>query len=461
MAENTEAIIITKKDRAELARMLRDEVKASLVALGDFHTRIGEWNRAYEGILTRKDEPWDNCANLHVPLTQWQVDTIAANICQIVFGTDPPIHIEPAEGGDAEGAASLMQWLRYLTHRLALPQGKGKQTSLAVSKHGTAMMKLTQHERVERIRSRKIEDGDESIAESVRVRTMPRLDFVPLRDFVICPATALSIADAVGVGDRKRVRLAEVKQRENSGFYEKGTLKALEEGGPDEERQADEVQVVMGIAAGQHEHKSLDSWERWELIWALPLTETEKGWRYDPKAGEERDCLVTIIGDEPVMARCILYPWFHNRRHYIPFRILPREAQFFGRSIPEILKGLQDEIDTEHNQRTDLRSFILKPPLIVVDGSQIQDAEGKKIITWKPGAPIYVNEKDALTWMPPPTQAFDSVLEEGLNIGYAERATAATEAKLGKREPGEKTLGEIQITEAQGNVRFEDMVQAF
>jgi len=457
-------IIIAKKDREVLARMIQDEINASLRSLEDFHAKIKTWNLAYEGVLSRKDEPWDDCSNLHIPLTQWQSDATAANIHTTVFGTSPAIHIEPRRGGSVDAAAELEDWLQFQSDGIGLRQAKGKQLSLATTKHGTAIAKLTQDKWQETVRAVKRDnEGISDVVEITRQRQAARLDFVPIRDFVLCPAEALTIKDALGVGDRKRVRLAQVRVWERDGFYEPGTTKALteEQAAPDE--QATETQDEIGVKPSGHESKVLDTYTRWEMIWALPLTRTEKGWKYDPKKGYERDCLITILGTKPIIARCILYPWFHNRRHYIPFRLLPREGEFWGRSVPGLLEHLQDEINTEHNQRADLRTIRLKPPLIAAKGSQIEDEEGKNQIDFGPGRVIWVDSpiKDALEWAKPPQETPSSIQEEAIIVDYSERATTVTDRRLGRGKPGEETLGEVEITEALGNVRFEDMVQTF
>src|SRR5207249_70444 len=43
----------------------------------------------------------------------------------------------------------------------------------------------------------------------------------------------------------------------------------------------------------------------------------------------------------------------HGRRPFVFGRYLPRKKQFYGLSFPEVIRDIQDEINTMHNQRVD------------------------------------------------------------------------------------------------------------
>ena len=463
MARYNPNVIVRPSDEDELVRYILDEVDSALMGLRVLHTNIAAWNNQYEGVLPPKSTPWKGCANLHIPLISWQTDTIVSNVSQTVFGAEPAIGAEPQEGGDDKGARDQETWLGYLSRRAAL-RTRGKEFALAACKHGVGIAKLIWDRWEEKLRALKVSPtGKETITEKTVIRDGPRLDLVPLVDFVMVPVEALSIGEAVGVGDRKRLRIEQIRRLEGAGHYLKGTTEKLKDMPPESEAVPTEVQSVVGIDPNTVQDRKLAGYERWELIWELPLRQTERGFVYDPKKGEARDVLMTIIrGVKPVLARCILYPWFHNRRHYIPFRILQREASFWGRSVCQILSSLQDEINAEHNQRIDYRSMLLNRPLIRRRGAKITDAEGQRRIVFSPGGIMDVDDpRQDLRFLDIPATPQESYMEEALGVGYAERATGVTEAKLGKIEPGAKTLGEIEITEAAGNTRFDDMVATF
>ena len=461
-------IQLKAKDKDSLGSRLLAEIQAGMGAKTGLDERIKRWVDQYEGVTGPKDDPWVGCSNLHVPLTAWQVDTVSSNLYSTVFTTDPVIRCEPVEGGDDDDARDLEAWLQYLQGRVGLKGGRGKELSLATSKAGTAIGKLT-HETWAENQWEMGEDGD--VTPNRVTRRGIQFRVVPMADFVMCPATALSIMEAVAVGDRKKVRLEDVKRNERVGLYDKGTAKAVESvaGADAEPTEPTEQQETIGVEAGAQSDKQFDTYDRWEMIWALPVVQKGEGkgakWTYDPDhdKAEERDCLVTIIdvGGKPVIGRIMLYPWFHGRRHYIPFRILPRDGQLWGRSIPEVLEALQDELNTEHNQRIDWRSLVLNRPLKVRRGASITSGDGKMHIEWKPGHPIIVDDMTDMEFPDVPPIGADSYKEEEGIIGFAERVTAVSDQRVGQISEGKNTLGEVQLTESLGNVRFDDMVQAF
>jgi len=448
-------IRVPNRKIGDLSRELMGEIDTALKAKKDLDDKIGHWNDQYEGVLPAKDDPWPGCANLHVPLTAWQIDTCKSQLVRTICGTKPIWRVEGEEAGDQSPAHNWELWLDYLADRHLGIEGIIAELCLGVLKHGTAIAKLIWDRREDRLRSL---SGGEVIEKTVQAAG-PRLTYVPLRHFVLVPAEARTIRDAVAVGDRKYLRLAEIQRRESLGIYREGTAKKVA-GAAGSEEGTSEIDEQVGIDRDRGDADQLKKYETWEMIWSLPLREEAEGAVYDDKRGVETDCLVSLIrvADKPVIARLIRYPWFHNRRHYIGFRVLPREGMFWGRSAVGILSDIQDELNTEHNQRVDLRSLGLQPPIKVQRSANITDAHGRSWIRFRPGEPVVVGDMAEAEWWQPPDAPQSSFQEEAGLVDYAERIFGVSEQKVGRTEAGRKTLGEVEIVEAQGNVRFDDMV---
>ena len=97
-------IRIAEDERPVLAKRLFDDIQAAIQAKRVLDDNIERWNAQYEGILGAKSDPWPGCANLFVPLTPWQVDTLKANLIQTVFGTTPYWRVEGREKHDEDKA---------------------------------------------------------------------------------------------------------------------------------------------------------------------------------------------------------------------------------------------------------------------------------------------------------------------------------------------------------------------
>lgn len=454
-------ISISDEQRELLGKRLLEEVKLGMQGKATLDANVATWNNQYEGVLPPKSDPWEHCANLHIGITQWQVDTTVSNLANVIFGSDPVIGVNPRETGDVETGKELKLRHTYLQERIGLRGGPGREITQATVKHGTGIAKLTWDTWEEILSSVKTNArGEEDVVENIIRRHGPALHYVPIRDFVMCPADATSMADATIVGDRRRLRLSEIRKREGMGFYLPGTAEEVKNSGVEQPKENTETQDTIGITQ-QSEVGTFSTYhDAWELIAELPVKQGTKGLSYDPEGTKVRLCLVTLIGERPVLARLVIYPWFHGRKHYIPFRIKPREGQFWGIGVCQMLASLNDEIDTEHNQRTDERSLRLKRPIVRVRGAQITQ-DGKSRLVFAPGAVLDVNEKDDLTFLDVSNPSPESAAEEEMLRTYAERVTGVTEQRAGMVEPGAKTLGEVNAAEMQGNVRFDDMVSCF
>jgi len=465
---NPSVIFSKPEQREELARELSEEINTALKAKSDLHNSMREWNDLYEGVKARKSSPWEGCANIHIPMTRWMIDTTAANICRTILGTTPIVRIEPRGGEDEEPGRNWQAWLQYLSERRLGLKGKLKEIITATLKHGKGLAKLTIERKLQYM---KRIQGDFVIEKQVENKG-PRLDFVEMRDFVLVPAEARSISEAVGVGDRRYVHLDWIRQREALGVFDKGVYDEVKDS-PGVSVPQTEVVDRIGVKVNENVGKAFVRFEHWEYIRSLPLRWTDRGFVYDPEKGEMRDCLLDLLmgegsgsdtgessGQGGVIARCILYPWIHGRRHYIPFTANPREGQFYGKSWCELLKDINDEMDTEHNMRLDWGAMLLRRPMIIEPGIKLTDAYGNTRIKMAPGEFIISDDSNAVKFLEVPETPPSSEREEAVLLDYAERATSVTEARVGRSERGRKTLGEVEMVESQGNVRFDDMVDS-
>lgn len=470
---------------------LAEEIRQGLQGKKPLDDNVEAWNNLYEGVRATKSTPWPGCSNLHLPLAAAQIDTLRAQLCQTVTGTTPYWRIEGMEESDeAEGRARAWErWLQFCADQRLGLKGKIGEIGLGTLKHGTAIAKLYWDRSERRVRemvpkgkARRVVNrvwqfvketllgqytGKDQQAYEIREKIYqegrPRLDYVPLRDWVMFPAESRSITDAVLVGDRRTVRLPEIKAKERLGVFEKGTAEKLKEMAgvqPTQTETLDAQGIEVSISA------EVKPYDQWEVIRSLPLRKVKNKYVLDEENGEERDCLITLVmtgGRPALIARCILYPWFHGRRHYIPFRVLGRDGDFYGRSICALLTDINDALDTLHNQDTDYFTLLVNRPILLEKGVNVTNRRGETTIEFGPGATIWVQsgQLSQIQFMQMPGSPPDVPVRKRDLIDFSERVTSVTEAKMGRRQGGDTTLGEIEITESQGNVRLEDMIATF
>lgn len=84
--------------------------------LDDRIEREDRWaldEKQYYGILPEKTFPWVGCSNLHVPLTMTGLETMKPRLIEAVLGDDTPILCRPVESQDQERAERVEQFLTW------------------------------------------------------------------------------------------------------------------------------------------------------------------------------------------------------------------------------------------------------------------------------------------------------------------------------------------------------------
>jgi hypothetical protein len=67
---------------------------------------------------TRKG-PWDGASNVHLPLTEIQINAMHARILQALFFIDPWFYVDPQEAADLQRIQKIEQYMKYIVMRYA------------------------------------------------------------------------------------------------------------------------------------------------------------------------------------------------------------------------------------------------------------------------------------------------------------------------------------------------------
>lgn len=164
---------------------------------------------------------------------------------------------------------------------------------------------------------------------------------------------------------------------------------------------------------------------------------------------------VEYAPDYNVLVRCDPYPYDHNIDCHIPFRMFPKTHQFYGRSLPDIMRGVQNAIDIHINQMIDAGTIANVPMFWYKDDLDLSNQQ------FGPGFGIAVNEKDDIGpfVLNPATSDFLAKIQ--FLEGYIQKASGVNDYTLGRESNiiQNKTATGITSLLSEANQRFEMTIQ--
>lgn len=91
---------VDSEEAEELAKIILSDHLAAIDDRTEWESRLVEWEEQLHGIMPPKDFPWPGAANFHVPLTMMGVETYKPRLIEAVMGNEPPIQVVPVDSTD-------------------------------------------------------------------------------------------------------------------------------------------------------------------------------------------------------------------------------------------------------------------------------------------------------------------------------------------------------------------------
>ena len=361
----------------------------------------------YHGILPTKTFPWAGCANFFIPLTPTGVETMKPRLIESVLGDDQPILVRPVEATDEarqDITERFLNWQVMTQLDLAPLVAESAHTFLVP---GMCIAKTLWRVEERVLRAVRTFPADMPMPEILKLlfgSAMPEglekddedtwagtlrspsgakrpvtltFKFLPDETQVLIVKNEvtyeaprvelLNIEDVVapinGGGDAQRLpwlhqRLyldeAALRRKVRLGVFGKDAVEDLIRGqNPSgDEGTLDSTAVRAGRAAAEgvevlgasdvraDEYDIIESYRRWDI--------DDDGW------DEEIVCWVSPRLPDRVLGWDYLDNLYaHGRRPFRFGKFLPLPGRFYGKSFPELIRDLQDEINTIHNQNVD------------------------------------------------------------------------------------------------------------
>ncbi len=305
------------------------------------------WQDCFRRYRSRPEGPREG-SNLFVPYTFMQAEVIKARLEESLFAQRPYISALPREGGDTEQAEKMQLLLDWqLNERMDLPRLLSEEIAAGIVIYGTGVVYTGWQVRTRQVRRGRwgqqplLDDRGQplrdeqgrpltcAVQESDEEREViyddPVVANIPLTDFFVDP-TADTVAKARFCGHREYVTRERLRELEREGLYriDWDDLKPLEEKRPDDSFEPEEAQGLYLL----HHY-----WEDDRRLVFL-----------------NRQQCVCAGGN----------PFWHGMKPYDKCCYAPVPGEFYGMGVPELLAGLQDELNTARNQRIDYNSLSLR-----------------------------------------------------------------------------------------------------
>lgn len=356
------------------------------------HNKLRKYNDRLEGVTAPKDFPWKDSSNLNIPLTEMHLLILHSVSRSTILDNDPIWLVReliPAESSGERVDPNIEWWLNFVAKRqlhldtsLSELYWNAYKDPLAcavmdwVEDVGT-QYSVVAFDTIEEFQAR-FPDPESAgktpeqynayvadlmagkqlqleIEEDVVHYRGPVLRVVELKDLVRSPVGAPNLEYTVFHGDQFRQRGQWYKDKARfKWFYSDGVNKMLESPGKqgaidDISQQQDRIEGISSSVLGNS--KEYDC--------------VRGNLRYDLKGtGEEQLYHVVYHPDTNQLLRMERYPYWHNRINYIVFRIRRRSNRLLGRCIPDMLYDINEEVNTQHNQRIDSRTITTVPTFI-------------------------------------------------------------------------------------------------
>jgi hypothetical protein len=97
----------------ELASLIISEYHACIQDRSEWESRLAEWESAYYNETVEKTFPWEGACNFHVPITMTSVETLKPRLVDGVLGETPPIIVVPTRGSDEEKKDKVETFLNW------------------------------------------------------------------------------------------------------------------------------------------------------------------------------------------------------------------------------------------------------------------------------------------------------------------------------------------------------------
>lgn len=422
---------VNDEQKEEIELWISDRIENALTGLTDRDAKIAEYRKIYAGDAYDREPAFEGGANVRIPIVPIFVEAILVRLVQSHFGVNPYIRVNPSDDlSNSDTARSVEEVLNHLLELGNIVEEAYKVITDACIA-GTGVSKTTWFQDWKMVS----EGGSKKY---VLRNAYPKVEYIPLEDFITFPVKCKDIDSAMLVGHRLWKRWDDIIRGVGLGLYNEDWVEEIKE-----KVQASNIETDQDTRLGIS-NRSVDwtdqEYEIFELIVGYDLDED----------GLEEDYLVTYDRVNKKLLRFITYPAGFGERWYETYTPIPLSGTIYGDSIVRQVAPMDEEITTIYNQRIDNNTIVNMPQYKVLSSSRAaRDNEQSK-----PGKKWIVDDMSDIGVFETIPPMRDTSQEEQQLVHYAEMKTGMSELRTGQTSSGEKTAYEIEATLAEGSIKL-------
>lgn len=432
---------IPPEEQEELVKKLKAEYDNFTSSVATLHSSIDRWHSLYEtSQRTEKNFPWPKASNFNVPLIMATVDSIHARLTKAVFDVDPLWLTQARVAETHDMAMKAEKYLDYWADEMDLPSVlDGLMLNMLIEGNGVLKLDWLR-------KTAQIPQQQEGMPQEVIEYDGPGAYHVPLKDFVIIPADAPTIDDAVYVGHRVYLTHGQLKTRQEQGVYfNVDELLAQTDGDSTSEKTSHLNGLVNVTRSSSAQYEETNQYEVVEMYGPYD-------WGEGPIPS-----LMTFSPKHGILLRIEPYPYQYGRPPYIDFNVYPRANTFWGRSVPGMLESAQEELTAIHNMRGDAIAIRIASPILRRIGAAWDPEEQP----WSPGQVIDVTDPAEIVQMQIMDVPGSLFAHEQDTLAFVERVTGMSDYFMGRSPSQNRTATEVNRVTSEGLARIDVMVSRF
>jgi hypothetical protein len=431
--------VITKSDNTKYIDLVVGNQSDSeqFLRSSNYYDEWKAWNDQYRCIPAKKPYTW--MSNNFVPMTQSKVEAAVSNLVGVMMSVNPSFQVKPKEAGDVDQARIIQSLLQYQLDESGFFR-KFQEFLRSLCIYGTAVGKIVWDTKFQQVTewTPKTEPilslfgmqlgqkflGNFPEVKDKKVYGYPR--FIPCNLIDIFPdPTSIEVQDGWIIHRTYRSRDYLLKMHEAyPDIYTKEILKIEESDTTEKNDGNSEIQSDLGRDAEpqvkrQEKEGKVELFERWGLA---------------EQNGELVPSCITVANSK-YLIRNTANPFWHQMNPFVKGTYIPADNDFYGIGIPEILEGLQHNLNEIFNQRNDNINFALNRPVIVKTGAGVN----VKKITLKPGGVFTTQEEidSSIRFMDIPDYTGNSFRHIADMERWGQEASGVTNITMGISDPSQ------------------------
>ena len=509
---------LDEEEEKELAVTIGTDYESGLADRDEWETRLGEWEDQFYNRVPDKIFPWPGASNFHVPLTMMGVETYKPRLTEAILGQQPPIIVVPSTAageGKKDKVETVLNWqamtqlnleetVTRSAHLFLLPgivyakviwktDRRRKKfirefpASTPIPAIFEALFGTEQVRHLELVGPMKWEgdiytspQGGNPLSVKLRVKFLneppsiqvlvdrevveeqPHVELIEPPDIIVPVKGGQDVMHLPWIQHRCWYTEDMLRRKVKQGRFYQDVVEELLHAGPphgdqpprDSEhykRSQDEAEGTEGDGASNaraEQFEVIEDFRRWDIdgdgfeeeiiTWFCPLQPTKiLGWDYLDNV------------------------YAHGKRPIVAGRFFPIPFRWYGLSYAEMIKGIQDEINTIHNQRVDYATiqnlpFGFKRASATLPPISQRIRPGEFLDVDNPQQDIFIPK-----WQGNPAWGQQ---EEATLMQYNERLSGLTDLSVGRqpnRVGATRTAAGTQTLLSEAGLRFKTAIQAF